>query len=642
MGSIIIGTAGHIDHGKSALVRALTGTDPDRLAEEQERGMTIDLGFAFLSESIAFIDVPGHERFVKNMVAGVHALDFAMLVVAADDGVMPQTREHLDILSLLQVKNGLVAINKIDLVDDELLALVKEELKAILKDTFLASAPIFEVSAATGQGLAELRTYLLSLPDQAKPRHDRGFFWMPVDRSFSMKGFGTVVTGSVVSGRTAAGDTLELLPAARPVKVRGLQSHGHPVAETCWGERAAINLQNISREEIQRGDVLATPGQFQPTQRLDVRLTLLTTAARNLEQRTRVRVHLGTREVLGRVKLLDRAPLLPGRTTYSQLILEQPVAALRRDAFVIRQYSPPLTIGGGIILETGAKPHRMRDAAVLQQLAGLEKENPAEQLLHCLLSHADQIASLQNLKQWSGLTDANLRSSLDRLLADQAVYSTRSGDAAGYVAAEVLNAIKTKIVQSLTNFHEKEPLRPGMNKAELKIAGGAASAAKIFEWALKELAADGKIEEQPGWVRLSGFQIHLSAADEQTAAAILAELGIQPFAPPDEKELADRLLKPVGEIRRILGALQGMDRVLHLENDLFFVREAITEIEKRLIAWGKHHSEISVSQFRELLATSRKYAVPLLGFFDQQGLTERSGDVRLLHPETSSQAESDG
>ncbi|NLP12836.1 hypothetical protein GX408_20750, partial [bacterium] len=458
-----------------------------------------------------------------------------------------------------------------------------------------------------------------------------------------IKGFGTVVTGSVVSGRTTAGDTLELLPAARLVKVRGLQSHGHTVAEIHWGERAAINLQNISREEIQRGDVLATAGQFQPTQRLDVRLTLLATTVRNLEQRTRVRVHLGTREVLGRVKLLDRAPLQPGQTTYSQLMLEQPVAALRRDPFVIRQYSPPLTIGGGIILEPHAEPHRSRDEAVLQQLAGLEKENPAERLLHSLLSHTDQIASLQNLKQWSGLTDPDLRSALDRLLADQAVYPTASGDALGYIAAEVLNTLKTKIVQSLKTFHEKEPLRPGINKAELKkIAGGAASSPKIFDWALKELAADGKIEEQPGWVRQSGFQIRLSAADEQTASAILAALAAQPFAPPDEKELAERLQKPVHEIRRILGALQGMDRVLHLEGDLYFVREAVTEIEKRLAAYGEHQSDISVSQFRELLATSRKYAVPLLGYFDQQGLTERSGDLRIIHPEAASSRSKSG
>ncbi|HPI73349.1 MAG TPA: SelB C-terminal domain-containing protein, partial [bacterium] len=319
-----------------------------------------------------------------------------------------------------------------------------------------------------------------------------------------------------------------------------------------------------------------------------------------------------------------------------------PVAALRRDAFVIRQYSPPLTIGGGIDLETHAEPHRIRDEAVLQQLASLEKENPVERLLQSLLNHADQIASRQNLKHWSGLSDADLSSSLDRLLADQAVYATRSAETTGYIAAQVLNSIKTKIVQSLTAFHEEEPLRPGMNKAELKIAGRAASP-KIFEWALKELAAEGKIEEKPSWVRLRGFHIHLNAADEQTARAILAELTTQPFSPPDEKELAERIKRPVSEVRRILGALQGMDRVLHLEGDLYFVREAVTEIEKRLTAYAEHHTEISVSQFRELLATSRKYAVPLLGYFDQQGLTERSGDLRLIHPKAAStQTESSG
>lgn len=633
MEPVVIGTAGHIDHGKSSLVRALTGTDPDRLAEEQERGMTIDLGFAFLSENIAFIDVPGHERFVKNMVAGVSTVDYAMLVIAADDGVMPQTREHLDILNLLQLKQGLVVINKIDLVDAELLALVEQEIQEIVKGSFLQKAPLFKVSAITGQGLDVLRSYLLTLPEKTLPRPDRGFFWMPVDRSFSMKGFGTVVTGTVLSGQTTVGETLELLPDSRAVKVRGIQSHGKSMQQVGLGRRAAINLQNITREEIERGHVLASAGRFKASPWMDVRLTLLPHAPRPLAQRTRVRIHLGTRELLGRVKLLEQSSLQPGQSGYAQLLLEEPALAMRRDAFVIRQYSPAMTIGGGIVLETNPPLHKRHDEAVLQQLAGMEKLNPAEVVLGCLAGHAHEPAPIAAIHQWSGLAEEKLHTLMEQLLAEKSVRKMVISGKPLFISDEMFVHLKNRLTQTLATFHEREPLRPGMNKAEWRLTISGNLHAKLFEMAVQELKNDQVIEEQPGWIRLAGYQVKLGAADQETAAAMEKLFAEHPFTPPDEKELTALLKKPEAEIRRVLGALQAMGRLLRLEGDLFFTIEAVNEMKRRLRQFSSASVEISVGQFREMLSTSRKYAVPLLNYLDQQRITERVGDGRVIDQE---------
>ena len=631
MNSIIIGTAGHIDHGKSALVRALTGTDPDRLLEEQQRGMTIDLGFAFLSDSIAFIDVPGHEKFVKNMVAGVSTVDYAMLVVAADDGVMPQTREHLDILSLLQLRQGLVVINKIDLVDEELLALVESDIREALLGTFLEKAPLFKVSSITGTGIKDLRAFLTSLTEKPKERMDRGFFWLPVDRSFTMKGFGTVVTGSVLSGRSQIGDTLEILPAAVAVKVRSLQSHGQMVTAIKMGDRAAVNLQNISREEVGRGDVLADPGQAKPTRLLDVRLMLLPHATKSLQQRSRVRIHLGTREIMGRVKLLAQAPLPAGQTTYAQLLLEAPAVALRHEPFVIRQYSPARTIGGGIVLDANPISHQRNDAAVLRLLAGLEKQNPAEMVINRLYGHPEEPASAVDIGKWCGLDADQVLPLLEELVKAKSLVRISVNDKSFYIAHGVFDRLQERILAAIKAFHKKEPLRPAMNKAELKTIDGKPLSSKILEAVLQELKGLGKIEEAAGGLRLVGFAIQLSAAEEQTASAIMEILTSKLFSPPDEKELAVMVKKNVPEVKRVLGALQGMGRLVRLEGDLYFTQDALDEMERRLFQFSAQSVEISVGQFRELLATSRKYAVPLLGYLDQKGATERVGDGRLIN-----------
>ncbi|HNW59384.1 MAG TPA: selenocysteine-specific translation elongation factor [bacterium] len=628
---IIIGTAGHIDHGKSALVKALTGTDPDRLAEEHERGMTIDLGFAFLSPEIAFIDVPGHERFIKNMVAGVSTIDLALLVIAADDGVMPQTREHLDILSLLGVPRGLVVLTKIDLVDAELLDLVRDEVRETLHNTFLESAPLFEVSTLTGAGMPALREALIAAAGQMPGRRQRTTFWLPVDRSFVIKGFGTVVTGTLLSGAAAVGDPLELLPSGRLVKIRGLQQQGRSVEQVTSGYRTALNLQNIRRDEVQRGDVLATPGEFAASRRMDARLHLLKSGRKELTQHMRVRLHMGTRELMARVKILEAERLAPGGSALVQLLLEEPAVARRREPFVIRQYSPAFTIGGGSILDAAAAPHRRMDRNTLERLAALEHPDPFEAVAAALLADPFTPQSTAALAARCGLEADEAGHLLATGVANGELMATGTGGKTLYLHREGYAQLLDRIKATLEAFHQREPLRPGMSKAELRAQIGGNISPRLCDQALAALAAAGRIEEQPQWVRLAGHTIRLSAGDAALAERIHALLEAAPFAPPGEEEIARSLAAPAGEVRRLLGALQGMGHIVRLEGDLYFTVAALAEAERRLLDFAREREEISVGEFRELLATSRKYAVPLLNWFDQKGRTERIGDSRLVH-----------
>ena len=628
---IIIGTAGHIDHGKSSLVKALTGTDPDRLAEEHERGMTIDLGFAFLSPEIAIIDVPGHEKFIKNMVAGVSTIDLAMLVIAADDGVMPQTREHLDILSLLHLERGLIVLSKIDLVDPELIELVREEVRETVRGTFLADAPFFEVSSLTRQGLPELREALLHAAGQMPIRPMSGAFWLPVDRSFVMKGFGTVVTGTLLSGSAAAGDALELLPAGRIVKIRGLQQQGRNVERVISGYRTAINLQNISRDEVQRGDILATPGQFKSSRLMDGRLHLLKSAKKELLNRTRVRLHLGTREIMARIKLLDTERLKPGATALVQLLLESPAAAMRRAPFVVRSYSPAHTIGGGVVLEACAATHRRFDKKTLDHLKALEHPDPLEMLTSALLTDPFTLQNVPELVARCGLEPVHAGAVLAEAAHRGELLSFGAGPRQQYLHREGFEQLLQVICSTLTEFHRREPLKPGMSKAELRTVMGVKIAPKLLDDALKWLVQEQRVAEQPQWVKLAHHEITLSPADERLAQRITARLSETLFAPPEEAALHQELAIPPGDLRRILTALQGMGRIVRLEGDIYFLSSALEAAEKHLIDFAAGKIEISVSEFRELLGTTRKYAVPLLNWFDRTGRTERVGDNRIIN-----------
>lgn len=620
----IIGTAGHIDHGKSSLVRALTGTDPDRLAEEQERGMTIDLGFAFLNQDIAFIDVPGHEKFIKNMVAGVSTVDMALFVIAADDGVMPQTREHLDILKILQLEHGLIALTKIDLVDMEWLEIMEEDIRTLVRNSFLEQARIVRVSSITGEGIAELRGAIIELAQQTQPRRDRGVFWMPIDRAFTIKGHGTVITGSVLSGRVAVGDTCELLPLRRSVRIRGIQKHGAPAEVATIGDRAALNLMNIAKEDIERGNILATHNYFSPTKLLDARITLLRNAPKAISNRTRVRLHLGTREILARIKMLGVDKIEPGASSYAQLLLEEEAVAQKHDPFVIRRYSPQLTIGGGFILDTNPPPHKRMDQSVLARLQKLETLEPLQVITSIMLQSQKPMTPAE-LAQKSGFDITTIEPILANLL--EKGHLLAFGPKKSVLHAQNYEKIQKDVLSALQTFHGKEPIRPGMKKANL-LAQTAKNIPDVFDAALQKLAKENQIVISSDVVRLQSHEIKLGDAAAELAKKIYTILEQNQYTTPPIKIIAQMLECPQDEVQIGLNALLGLGEILRFESDIYFTKAAIEAAKEKLFQFGKE--EITVGEFRQLLNTSRKFAIPLLGYFDASGITERSGDSRLI------------
>ena len=626
----IIGTAGHIDHGKSSLIKALTGTDPDRLAEEQERGMTIDLGFAFLNDEIAFIDVPGHEKFIKNMMAGASTIDAVLLVIAADDGVMPQTREHLDILKLLQIRHGIVALTKIDMVEDDWLDIVEEDVRDLLQNSFLGNAPIMRVSSTSGKGVAELRTALIELLQQVPSRQDRGIFWMPVDRSFTIKGHGTVVTGSILSGTIKPGDSLELLPAKRVLRVRGLQSHGQSASRAGLGERAALNLMNIAKTDIQRGDVLATPDYFEPSTLFDAKLYLLPTAPKALGNRARIRLHIGTREVMSRLKLLGCDKIEPGGDAFVQIMCEDIAVAQKRDPFVIRQYSPQLTIGGGVILDANPAPHRRSDAAVLQKLASLEKFDPVEVVATIILQHKSKPIKVEDICKESGLDAPKVIKCIDELISKQAVVQISTKPT--LIHRQNYELLTTAVMDVLRNFHAANPLRPGISRANLMSQSGIKTA-QLFDHILRRLGEEGHISESNALIKSTDHEIKLSAEDEKTAQLILDLLEEAAFVTPPARVLAEQVGKPKEHIDKILGALIGLGKIIRFEGDIHITSQNVEKAKSLLEEFARKRKEISVGEFRELLGTTRKYAMPILVYFDEAGLTTRVGDVRQINLE---------
>lgn len=631
MAQIIIGTAGHIDHGKTALVKALSGIDTDRLKEEKARGLTIDLGFAHLDEQVTIIDVPGHEKFIRNMVAGVSTIDLVLFVVAADDGVMPQTREHLDILKILQVRQGLVVITKRDLVEEDWLQLVKEDIQKLLRGSFLEKAPIAVVSTVTNEGIPELKETIYALFSQIVQKKDRGVFWMPIDRAFSKKGFGTVVTGSVLSGQANVGDTLELLPQKAVVKIRGLQSHDHPVKAVVTGDRAAINLQSFEKQEIRRGDVLAAPGYSAVSQRFDAKLTLLPSAPRALKSRMRVRLHFGTTEVMARVSLLNKATLEPGESGFVQLHLESPAAGRRLDPFVIRQYSPMITIGGGLILDANASRHRSSDPAVLEKLQALEKEDPSEVLLEKLLAAKYSLPTVEQLASEIATSKESITTLLDELLKRQEVIMIKKKGQSAVIHRNNLQTLSGLIQDQITEFHKKNPTRLGIQKNELQKNLKQKPDPELFEFVLEHLKENHVLKETSGLMSLQNHELTLSEEQQKIRAKIARLLYDEGFATSSETEIADKLGVSLDLIREVLSLMLGLNEVVRVEGGIYFHPGRVDEAREKVVAFLKQNQEITVSQFKDLMhGTSRKYAVPLLNYFDGLGITERVEDVRIL------------
>ena len=626
----VIGTAGHIDHGKTALIEALTGVNADQLKEEQARGITIDLGFVFMGDQITVIDVPGHERFIKNMVAGVSTIDLVLFVIAADDGVMPQTREHLDILRLLQVKRGIVALTKKDLVDEEWLELVQEEFADLVQGTFLQDAPVMAVSSVTGEGVEDLRAVIEETVQSVQGKVDRGIFRMPVDRSFSMRGFGTVVTGTLLSGTAAAGDRVELLPDGKELRIRGVQKHGVEVDAVRVGDRAAINLAPIEPEGVVRGDQLVTPGYLQSSFMMDARLDLLASCPKPLENRTRVRLHTGTAEIMARVVLLETDRLAPGESGLVQLRLEAPGAATRLDSFVIRRYSPARTIGGGVILDGSPQKHKRFDTRVLEALSALEREEAEEVILARLRMSTGALKSAQQLAAESALTVGTVQEGLSRLEAEGRIRVLARDDEMLTFDGDLWNELEERIENTLRAFHERHALRPGLNREELRDALGGRLDEVLFDALLADLRDEGRIKMTKASLSIAAHQIRFDPQQEALSRKLEDALLKEAFAPPSEEDLSLAIGAKRDEIRAVLDAMRSMGRIVRVDESMFFHPNALDDARERLVRHLREHGQVTISEFRDLIGASRKYALPLMNYFDTLRVTERRGDVRVL------------
>jgi len=627
----VVGTAGHIDHGKTLLVKALTGTDTDQAPEEKARGITIELGFAFLGEDIAIIDVPGHERFVKTMVAGVSAIDVALLVIAADDGVMPQSREHLDVLELLGIKRGIVVLNKVDAVDAEWLELVEEEVREFVQGTFLAEAEICRVSALSGEGIDVLRTKLVELAAATQARQLDTPFRLPVDRAFVVKGFGLVCTGTVVAGELGEGDAVEVLPAGQSARVRTIEMHGHAVKKVAAGDRAAINLSGIDHEKVQRGDALMAAGFFRSTSMIDVRVRLLPSCAIELEQRARVRLHMGTAEVLARVVLLDRDILLPGDDALAQLRLETPLCAAWGDRFVMRRYSPAISIGGGTVLDPHPLKHRRADDKACAHLRALENDDPLAVVEALLLGAGDRMLAQRELAATLALSMRRVGELLAQLEQNGRIALVGSEGECSVLYIEVRQMWEKRIEAALLAYHAEFPLRAGLRREELRQRSARYAQPELFDQVLAYMERVGSVVMAAAMVHASAHQIEFGAEEEALRARVEQAVHTRDWSSlKDAAGLARDLGVQPKILEAVLGALQSLGVVVALEGGVLLHADIVAEARASLVAYLREHQQITVAEYRELMGSNRKCALALLAHFDGEGLSERQGDLRVL------------
>ena len=633
MRHIIIGTAGHIDHGKSALVKALTGTDPDRLKEEKEREMTIDLGFAFLGDNITFIDVPGHEKFIKNMAAGVSTIDMVLLVIAADDGIMPQTREHFEILQLLGVNKGLIIITKIDLVEEELLELVIEEVRDLIKGTFLEGAPVLAVSNSTGQGIADLKELILEFIQDLTARPDKGMFRLWVDRVFTMKGSGTVIAGTVLSGSCKSGDTVELLPQQKQLRVRRVQVHNKTIEHCVTGERAAINLMDIEKTEIERGNMLAPSGYYQPTYMLNAKLNLLASCPYPLKNRTRVRLHLGTGEIIARVVLLEKEDLQPGNSTFVQFRLEAPAVADYGDRFVIRSFSPTQTIGGGVIVEVHPPKLKYLPEDELKRLALLEKADPIDIVEQYLIKNQYVLKNVSSLAQELSMTKQEARQVLAILKDRGRVTLIAEKPEWAVIHATQFQSVQQLIVDFLNKFHKDNPMLRGIKKSELRERVFGKMNNQLFDSILNNLIQQNQIKIDGEKVFREGHEIRFTPRQEEIKRKV-EEIYLQrEFVTPGWDEIVNKMAGKPKEITDVVTGLIEIGILIEIkyyDKPSIFHKNNIEKAQEILINYLKENGVIRLGEFREMINSTRKFATPILVYFDQNGITERDGEIRRL------------
>ncbi len=609
--SVIVGTAGHIDHGKSTLVEALTGTNPDRLAEEKRRGITIDLGFAFLDENgvrFGFVDVPGHERFVRNMLAGAAGIDILLLVIAADESIKPQTREHFDICRTLE--------------------LVRLEVEEFLRGSFLEQAPIVPVSAKTGAGLGELKKALTEAAMTAPAKDATRYFRLPIDRAFAMKGFGSVVTGTLISGSVAAGDEVELFPSGQRLRVRGVQSGGKSVERAIPGQRTAVNLAGIEHTALTRGMVLAAPGKFRKTRRIDVRLELLA-SARKMKQRTRAHFHAGTAETIAEIFFHGEKELPPGGRAFANLKLQDEILVLPGDRFIVRQFSPVVTIGGGAVLDPLARRPMLRDTGRAVFLKSLEKGN-REEILAAMTQRALLGLGIEEIVARTGWAEKEIHEVSEKLSGTGLLKSV-SAEPLVLVSGELFEETRKKIAEKVEKFQKENPLLPGISREDLRASLGKRVRTETFRAALEELVSQKKLDAYGELVKKAGSEIALRPEEARAKEQIEAAFASASLTVPSVKEVLAKLSVEARRAEKLLQILLREKSLVRVSPELIFHRQALAQLKEQLGAYKNAKGDrISVPTFKELTGVTRKYAIPLLEYLDRERVTRRAGDERVI------------
>ncbi len=634
---IILGTAGHIDHGKTSLIRSLTGIDTDRLKEEKARGITIELGFAHLTlpsgELMGIVDVPGHEKFVRHMVAGATGIDMVAMVIAADEGVMPQTREHMDICQLLGVRSGLIVLTKVDLAGAEWLELVEEDVREFIKGTFLEGAPLVHFSAVNLKGTEEVLAAISDVASSLAERQSGGLFRMPLDRVFTMRGFGTVVTGTPISGTLTLGDTVQIFPGSLTAKIRGLEVHNERVTQVSAGLRSAINLQGVSKEDVKRGQVLSLEKSLLPSRSMDVWLQYLSNNEKPLKNRSRIRFHVGTAEILGRALLLDSETLAPGRSGLAQIQLEEETAALSGDRFVLRSYSPVRTIAGGEILHPRPTRHKRFQESVIADLNILHEGDPIKKLNVLIASAGRKGTSAGELAALIDLPAKKLKNALNTILSNKEalIYDKVNGR---ILNSEVIRDLNGRVLKILVEYHETYPLRPGLNKEELKTRIPPLADNKLLAFILENLTETKAVGVEQDLIHLSGHRPSLAKEHEEIESRLLHTYKQAGLTPPYFKDVSAGLTGNVNQQREVLELMLNKNILVRVKDDLYFHHQALEGVKKQILDHFHETKELTTPRFKEMTGLTRKYLIPLLEYFDTQGLTMRLGDIRVLRNDT--------
>lgn len=634
MKHVIIGTAGHIDHGKTTLIKAITGRETDRLKEEQERGISIELGFTYFDlpsgQRAGIIDVPGHEKFIKHMLAGVIGIDIVLLVVSAEEGIMPQTVEHLSILDLMGIKKGFVVLTKSDLVDSEWIDMVEEEVRDEIQGTFLEKAPIIRVSSTTKMGIEDTINLIEEYTKELEDKDIDDMPRLPVDRVFSISGFGTVVTGTLLSGKFKVGDEIQVFPGDTKARIRTLQVHDEDATIAYGGQRVAINLAGLKKEDVDRGNIIAPIGSMTDTMMADVKIKLIKGINRTIDNRTRLRLYIGTKEVLCRIVLLDKEQLEPGEEGYAQLRLEEEIVAKRGDKFILRFYSPMFTIGGGEILEPNPTKKKRFDEKTIKELEVKEMGSPTDIIENIIEDKSKDFPTTKDIAVFTAMLEENVREEVQKLILDEKVISYQLTKDLYIIHINYFTKIKDNIVEELKNYHIKYPLRSGMSKEEIRSRFLKNAKPRVAEGFMEDLIKKGYIEQKLENICIKDFEIRLNDSQLQISNGILKHFKENLFQPPKREDLGDLIGKKQEEVEEVFSTIINSGEIMRINDETYISKEGYDASFEKLREYMEDKGSISIGEFRDILNTNRKVALALLEYFDQMKITKRDKDTRTL------------